>query len=142
MNCVACKKDVRDILKHLRKSPNCESKYDVEDIVLQRKLKRLETKRVQSKELYESDKSKKREYYEVNKVNIKKKHSEYKNKNRYRIAIKNAAYKKDNQSKIKERKVVYYKRNRNLISQKKKVLQSFRRKGCFEVCNITSRTPL
>ena len=58
MKCSVCMRDFKDILKHLRKSSNCESEYDIDRIVAQRRLKRLETMRTQKREKYDINRNK------------------------------------------------------------------------------------
>ena len=86
MKCKSCNKDFVDILKHIRKKVECQKLYDIDSIVDERRLKRLEKQRCSKKEHYQknSDKilSSKQTYYVENRKLIRQKQAESYKKSR------------------------------------------------------------
>ena len=117
MDCKVCGVSFKDILKHLRKNEICAEEYDLSDIVLQRKLKRLEKKKIRSREKYAIEKNIKKEYYKVNKSSIRD---------------KQADYKKSKKDDIKVYMARYYSKNRSQYAQKKRFLKHFKEKDAMK----------
>ena len=74
MKCRNCKKEFFDILKHLRKNTVCQSDYDMDNLVLERKLRRNEKQRNLMKDNYRENREdvleKRKKYYNENKDKI------------------------------------------------------------------------
>ena len=104
MECKVCNLEFKDILKHLRKNQDCAIEYDVDQIVHERRLSRLDKMRTQQRANYVVKKSTKLDYYVANKSSIRAKQTEYKNANWCNIRVKNANYKEVNSLIIKEKR--------------------------------------
>ena len=127
MECKVCNLEFKDILKHLRKNQDCASEYDVDQIIHERRLSRLDKMRTQQRANYVVKKSSKQDYYLANKSSIRAKQAEYTNANWSNIRVKNAKYKKVNSLVIKEKKTKYYSKKIGLILQKKRFYKHFRK---------------
>ena len=97
--CKSCKKKFKDLLKHLRKSDDCQVDYDMTEVVKNSKVRRLELK--------------------------KQRNSEYYTENKQSIREKQAIYKQVNKDDIKEQKAEYYNRTKGLQLQKKRFYKHF-----------------
>jgi hypothetical protein len=89
LKCKFCNKEFADILKHLKKSEACTKVYDIDALVTERKMARMEKKRMYMK-LYENkNKVKilegKKEHYEKNRDLIRKQMSSYYKKSRAQV---------------------------------------------------------
>ena len=94
MKCSNCKKEFLDILKHLRKNKVCQSDYDMDSLVLERKLIRIQKKRNLMKDSYDKKKDdilkQKKENYRENRKEILEKRKKYYNENKDIICQKKA----------------------------------------------------
>ena len=132
MKCTICGKDFKNLLKHLRKNKICESEHDVDKIVSDRRLKRLEDMKNTSRKHYKKYRVTKQEYYDKNKNSIRKKQVKYKSENEFRIKTKDAQYKKVKRLIIKDKKAEYYSKNRGLIAQKKRFYRHFKKEDAWK----------
>ena len=96
MKCDYCNKDFGDVLKHLKKSELCQTVYDMESLVNERKLIRLQKKRDCQKILYEKKRERilkqKKEYYQDNKDEILSKQQDHYKENQEEILPKKHIY--------------------------------------------------
>ena len=132
MKCTVCYKKFSDILKHLRKNPGCESGYDVDHIVQQRRILRLEKMKARSKIQYDEEKSLRQKRYLTNRSQIRETQSKYKRRNKLSVRVKNLQYKFENRKSIKEKNAKYYTKKRSLINQKKRFYKHFKEKGALK----------
>ena len=81
MKCKFCDQHFVDILKHILKNEACKAVYNVDHMMEERRLLRLEKKRSYMKNRYENDKNKilksKEVYYEMNKDEVRVKQAAY-----------------------------------------------------------------
>ena len=122
MKCDYCNKDFGDVLKHLKKSELCQTVYDMESLVNERKLIRLQKKRDCQKILYEKKRERilkqKKEYYQDNKDEIISKRQDHYKENKDEILSKRQDHYKENRVEILQKKKEYYQKFKHLIYQR------------------------
>ena len=81
MICKLCNGELKDILKHLKKSVTCQDEEYIEEIVQSRRSERMAKMRQRSKDYYERNKKAvsevRAEHYTLNKDCIRKNQAKY-----------------------------------------------------------------
>ena len=93
MKCDCCNVSYKDIIRHLKNSKNCQSSYDMESLIRDRKLARVEKKRSYMKKFYQDNKEEKKKYYESNKKSIREKQAVSYRNSKSRICQRQRFYK-------------------------------------------------
>ena len=119
MKCIKCKKEFKDLLRHVHHSENCQSSYDMEKMIQNRKLERIEKKKVYMRQTYGEQQEKillsRKKHYANNRIKMIEEKKEYYEENKSKILEERKEYYEENKSKILEERKEYYEKNKSKI---------------------------